>query len=228
MRENQIQLAVLDMAGTTVADDDLVVNAFDRAATAVGIPESGSERERTRRYVLDTMGQAKINVFRTLFQTESLTQQANTAFEQAYGELIDEGHAVPIDGAAEAVTRLRRNGIRVALATGFSGSTQEKLLAAMGWQSLADLVIAPGDGVRGRPYPDLILSALMRLEIDGVANVATLGDTSSDVESGLRAGAGIVAGTLTGAHDEQRLRAAGATHIVGSVAEFAELLLQDR
>ena len=50
----------------------------------------------------------------------------------------------------------------------------------LGWQSLADLVLAPGEGVRGRPYPDLILSALMRLEIDGVANVAALGDTSSD------------------------------------------------
>lgn len=226
--DKQIQLAVLDMAGTTVADDDLVANAFDQAATAVGLPESGPERESARRYVLDTMGQAKINVFRKLFETQSLAQQANTAFEQAYGEMIDEGYAVPIDGAVEAVTRLRRNGIRVALTTGFSGTTQEKLLAALGWQSLADMVIAPGDGVRGRPYPDLVLSALMRLEIDGVANVATLGDTSSDVESGLRAGAGIVAGALTGAHDEQRLRAAGATHIVASVAEFAELLLQDR
>ena len=78
------------------------------------------------------------------------------------------------------------------------------------------------------PYPDLILTALMRLEIDGVANVAALGDTSSDVESALRAGVAIAAGTLTGAHDEQQLRDAGATHVVGSVADFADLILQDR
>jgi phosphoglycolate phosphatase len=89
-------------------------------------------------------------------------------------------------------------------------------------------VLAPGDGVRGRPYPDLILTALIRLEVDGVANVATLGDTGSDIESALRAGAAIAAGTLTGAHDEQRLRAAGATHVVESAAAFAELILQDR
>ena len=141
---------------------------------------------------------------------------------------IAEGNAASIDGAAEAVTRLRENGIRVALTTGFSGATQEKLLAALGWQSLADLVLAPGEGVRGRPYPDLILTALMRLEVDGVTNVATLGDTSNDIESALRAGAAIAAGTLTGAHDEQRLRAAGATHVVGSVTAFADLILQDR
>jgi phosphoglycolate phosphatase len=228
MQNNQIQLAVIDMAGTTVADDGLVVNAFEMAATAVGVPESGEQREHARQYVLDTMGQPKISVFRALFDSEFVAQQANAAFEQAYERLIDEGRAAPIDGAVEAVTRLRRNGIRVALTTGFSGTTQEKLLAALGWQSLADLVLAPGEGVRGRPYPDLILSALIRLEIDGVANVATLGDTSSDIESGLRAGAAITAGTLTGAHDEQRLRAAGATHVVDSVAAFADLILQDR
>ena len=154
MQNNPIQLAVIDMAGTTVADDGLVVNAFEAAATAVGVPASGPERDNARQYVLDTMGQSKISVFRALFGSEDHAQQANAAFELAYEQLIDEGNAAPIHGAAEAVTRLRENGIRVALTTGFSGATQEKLLAALGWQSLADLVLAPGEGVRGRPYPD--------------------------------------------------------------------------
>jgi phosphoglycolate phosphatase len=228
MQNNKIQLAVIDMAGTTVADDGLVVTAFDRAASAVGVPESGPDRDRARQYVLDTMGQSKITVFRALFGSEERAQQANGAFERAYDQLIDEGNAAPIEGATDAVNRLRDHGIRVALTTGFSGTTQEKLLAALGWQSLADLVLAPGAGVRGRPYPDLVLSALIRLEVDGVANVATLGDTSSDVESGLRAGAAVVAGTLTGAHNEERLRAAGATHVVESVTAFADLILQHR
>ena len=65
----------------------------------------------------------------------------------------------------------------------------------------------------------------MRLGADGVDNVAVLGDTSTDVDSALRAGAAIAAGTLTGAHSEEELRAAGATHVVGSVVDFADLLL---
>jgi phosphonatase-like hydrolase len=225
MQSRSIQLAVVDMAGTTVADDGLVLAAFDAAATAAGLAESGAERDEARRYVIDTMGQSKITVFRALFGTEELAQHANAEFERTYAALIDEGKAAPIDGAAQAITRLREAGIRVALSTGFSGTTQEKLLAALGWQSLADLVIAPGDGVRGRPYPDLILTALMRLDVDSVRNVAVLGDTSSDVESALRAGASIAAGTLTGAHDERQLRNAGATHVVASVTEFADLIL---
>jgi phosphonatase-like hydrolase len=228
MQHKPIQLAVVDMAGTTVMDDGLVVNAFEAAATAVGVPESGPERESARQYVLDTMGQSKISVFRALFGSEELAQQANAAFERAYEQLIDEGKAAPIAGATEAISRLRENGIRVALTTGFSGTTQEKLLAALGWQSLADLVLAPGDGVRGRPYPDLILTALMRLEADSVFNVAALGDTTSDIESALRAGVAIAAGTLTGAHDDRQLRDAGATHVVGSITDFAELILQNR
>ncbi|BBX32633.1 hydrolase [Mycolicibacterium mageritense DSM 44476 = CIP 104973] len=225
MRKPKIQLAVIDMAGTTVADDGLVVSAFDAAATAAGLPEDGPDREQARQYVLDTMGQSKIVVFRALFGTEELAQRANTEFERAYADLIANGQAAPIDGAADSITELRDAGIRVALTTGFSGATQDKLLAALGWHGLADLVLAPGDGVRGRPYPDLILAALIRLQADGVANVAALGDTTSDVESARRAGVAIAAGTLTGAHDEEQLRGAGATHVVGSITDFADLLL---
>jgi hypothetical protein len=221
-----IQVVVIDMAGTTVADDGLVVEAFEAAATAAGLPTGGAERENARQYVLDTMGQSKIVVFRALFGDESVAQQANTAFEDAYAALIDSGSATPIDGAAEAITRLRDAGVKVALTTGFSSATQGKLLAALGWQSLADLALAPGDGVRGRPYPDLVLTSLMRLNADGVRNVAVIGDTASDVETALRAGAAIAAGTLTGAHNADQLRDAGATHVVGSPAEFADLVLQ--
>lgn len=228
MFSNDIQLAVIDMAGTTVADEGLVIASFEVAASAAGLPETGPDRERARQYVIDTMGQSKITVFRALFGTEDLAQRANAAFEAAYSAAIDDGNARPIDGAAEAITRLREAGIKVALTTGFSGTTQEKLLAALGWQSIADLVLAPGDGVRGRPYPDLILTALIRLQADAVTNVAALGDTSSDVDSALRAGCAIAAGTLTGAHDEPQLRAAGATHIVGSITDFADLLLDNR
>ncbi|MEE6169339.1 MULTISPECIES: phosphonatase-like hydrolase [unclassified Mycolicibacterium] len=222
---DDIQLAVIDMAGTTVSDDGLVVSAFESAATAVGVPAAGPERDRAREYVLDTMGQSKIEVFRALFGTEDLARRANAEFEKAYAKLIAAGRAEPIDGAADAITELRQAGIKVALTTGFSGVTQGKLLSALGWQDLADLVLAPEPGVRGRPHPDLILTALIRLQADGVDNVAVLGDTANDIESALRAGAAIAAGTLTGAHSEEQLRAAGATHVVGSVTDFADLLL---
>lgn len=212
------------MAGTTVADDGLVLRAFAAAAEAGGLPAEGPEADAARQYVLDTMGQSKIVVFRAIFGDEDRAQAANAAFETTYDSLIDQGLAEPIPGAEKAITTLREAGIKVALTTGFSRSTQDKLLVALGWKTLADLTLSPAEAGRGRPYPDLILTALLKLSIDDVHKIAVLGDTSNDVLSGIRSGASIVAGTLTGAHDEQQLRDAGATHIVPSVTEFAELL----
>ncbi|KIA65330.1 phosphonatase-like hydrolase [Nocardia vulneris] len=227
MSDNTIQLAVLDMAGTTVADGGLVLRAFEAAATAAGIAAEGPEREAARTYVLDTMGQSKIAVFRALLGAEDRAQQANLAFEAAYEALIDEVEITPIPGAAAAIGKLRGAGIKVALTTGFSRSTQDRLLRALDWHDIADLTLAPADAGRGRPYPDLVLTALLRLQADAVDRVAVLGDTTSDIATGLAAGAQIVAGTLTGAHDEAQLRAAGATHVVASIVEFAELILAE-
>ncbi|MGW3543225.1 phosphonatase-like hydrolase [Nocardia niigatensis] len=229
MSDKQIELAVLDMAGTTVEDDGLVIRSFERAATAAGIPEQGPEREAARQYVIDTMGQSKIMVFRALTDgDEGRARAGNAAFETAYAELVAESGVTPIPGAAEAITALRAAGIKVALTTGFSRETQDRLLTALGWTEIADLTLAPSEAGRGRPYPDMVLTALLRLGAEAVDRVAVLGDTTSDIATGLAAGARIVAGTLTGAHDEDQLRAAGATHVVPSVTEFAQLLLAER
>ncbi|WP_433565616.1 phosphonatase-like hydrolase [Nocardia sp. CA-151230] len=227
MSDKQIELAVLDMAGTTVADDGLVERAFEAAITAAGVPAEGPEREAARTFVQDTMGQSKIWCFRTLLGDEDRAQLANRAFEAAYAEFAEAG-VNPIPGAAEAISALRAAGIKVALTTGFSRETQDKLLTALGWNDIADLALVPSDAGRGRPYPDMVLTAVLRLEADAVDRVAVLGDTSSDIATGLAAGARIVAGTLTGAHTEEQLRAAGATHVVPSVTEFAQLLLAER
>ncbi|MET8774942.1 phosphonatase-like hydrolase [Nocardia sp. NPDC004654] len=228
MPDNTIQLAVLDMAGTTVADGGLVLRAFEAAATAAGMETDGLRREQARQYVLDTMGQSKIAVFRALLGDEERAQAANRVFEDAYDALIDEADIAPIPGAAEAISALRDAGARVALTTGFSRSTQDRLLDALRWRDIADLTLAPSDAGRGRPYPDMVLTALLRLRVDAVDRVAVLGDTTSDIATGRAAGARIVAGALTGAHDERRLRAAGATHVLPSVVEFAELIRAER
>jgi phosphoglycolate phosphatase-like HAD superfamily hydrolase len=74
--------------------------------------------------------------------------------------------------------------------------------------------------VRGRPYPDLALKALMACEIDDVRSLAVAGDTANDLLAGWRAGAGVVAGVLTGAHSRTELEAAPHTHVLASIAEL--------
>jgi phosphoglycolate phosphatase len=217
-----IQLACLDMAGTTVADDGLVLTAFERALDAIGITDR-VVRDRMTAYVVATMGESKITVFRALLETETEAQAANAAFETAYGELVDQ--LKPLPGAVEFFGALRQQGIKVALTTGFSRPTQDAILDHLGWRHLVDLALCPADaGGRGRPYPDMILISILRLGITDVRAVAVAGDTESDIHTGLAAGASIVAGVLTGAHDRARLTAAGATHVLDGVADLIELL----
>ena len=220
------KLVVLDMAGTTVADGGLVARAFDAAAAELGVV-TGTERHREMAaYVQDTMGESKISVFRELFGEEELAQSGNKAFEAAYHDLVDQGHCAPLPGAEAAIRELRAAGLTVVLTTGFSGPTQQRVLDALGWQGLADLVLCPADaGGRGRPYPDLALAALLRTgAADDVRELAVVGDTGYDMRCGVSAGAGLVAGVLTGAHGAERLRADGAAEVLASVAELPELL----
>jgi len=59
-----IELACLDMAGTTVRDDGAVERAFTVAAGAVGIVPGSRAFAAAMAIVHETMGQAKIEVFR--------------------------------------------------------------------------------------------------------------------------------------------------------------------
>ncbi|MEU9121741.1 phosphonatase-like hydrolase [Streptomyces sp. NPDC048506] len=219
------RLVVLDMAGTTVADGGLVEQAFDTAARRLGVEPGSPDHARKLGYVRATMGESKISVFRHLFGTEEAAQRANSAFEKAYGELVDGGRIAPVPGAREAIEALRAAGRTVVLTTGFARVTQDALLDALGWRDLVDLTLCPADAGRGRPYPDMVLAALLRTgAAEDVRQIAVAGDTSYDMLSGRRAGAGIVAGVLTGAHRAEQLAEAGATHVLGSVAELPALL----
>ncbi|MFD7555093.1 phosphonatase-like hydrolase [Streptomyces sp. NPDC059835] len=224
--DNGSRLIVLDMAGTTVADGGLVERAFERAAGHLGVEPGSADHAAKLQYVRDTMGESKISVFRHLFDTEELAQRANSAFEQAYGELVDAGLISEIPGARAAIERLRAEGRTVVLTTGFARVTQDAILDALGWQGLADLTLCPADaGGRGRPYPDMVLAAFLRTgAVDDVREIVTAGDTAYDMLSGTRAGAGTVAGVLTGAHDRAALTGHGATHVLDSVAELPALL----
>ncbi|WRQ80757.1 phosphonatase-like hydrolase [Streptomyces sp. MUM 178J] len=225
-QDTDIRLVVLDMAGTTVADGGLVERAFEAAAAELGVEPGSADHAEKLDYVRATMGESKISVFRHLFGDEGLAQRANTAFEKAYGDLVDAGLIAPLPGAREAIEELAGSGRAVVLTTGFSRVTQDAILAALGWRDLIPLTLCPADaGGRGRPFPDMVLEAFVRTKAaQDVRQVAVVGDTSYDVLSGLRAGAGVVAGVRTGAHGDAEFRAAGATHILDSVADLPALL----
>jgi phosphoglycolate phosphatase len=218
----RITVACLDMAGTTVADDGVVMAAFRGAIDDQRRPAGA--RERAMRIAHDTMGQSKIVVFREIFGDEDTAQRVNAAFEQYYAAAVAAGRIEPLPGAADTVRQLRQAGIRVCLSTGFSAVTRDTILDALGWRDTIDLALSPADAGRGRPFPDMALTALLRLGGAAVSELAVAGDTPSDIESGLRAGAGVVAGVLTGTGTRADFEQAGAPLILDSIADLVPLV----
>jgi phosphoglycolate phosphatase len=166
-------------------------------------------------------------VFRHILGAEEAAQAANAVFEETYGTSVAAGELSPTPGAVELFAACREAGIKVCLSTGFSPVTRDAIVAALGWGSLVDLFLSPADAGRGRPWPDMPLTSLIRLGGGSVAELAVVGDTPSDIEAGLRAGAGLVTGVLTGASTAAELAAvpasAGLTGeplILGSVADL--------
>lgn len=219
----KISLACLDMAGTTVADDGVVLASFGAAMRDAGIEPGSAEWASASEIVNATMGQSKIEVFTRIFGEPAAAARANRAFEQAYSEQVAEGMVTAMPGAREVLDELRAAGAAICLTTGFSPATRDQILDALGWLDIADLVLSPVDAGRGRPWPDMIWTAALRLQAERMSEVVVVGDTPSDIETGRRAGAGLVIGVLSGAGSESELREAGADEVLKDVTELLDV-----
>jgi phosphonatase-like hydrolase len=219
----KIEMVAFDIAGTTLNDDGVVIQAFKRAFASTQPGLWPTYAEKWTKYAFDTMGQSKIQVFTELLGDAEKAAQANVAFEDAYIVQLEEFRALPIPGAEEQFKTLRSKGVAVALTTGFSRSTLDTLLDRLQWRGLIDIAVSPSEVEQGRPYPDMLIHAAAQLGITSPANCVVLGDTAADMQAAIAFGASEAIGVLTGAHRREVLIDAGATSVIHSVADFTLL-----
>ncbi|MCA9602152.1 MAG: phosphonatase-like hydrolase [Polyangiales bacterium] len=220
-----IDLVVFDMAGTVIKDDDVVLDAFVRAATETGLTT-------TREEINARMGMGKLEVFDELAGRQSregaerarLRDAGYAAFRRTLEDAYRQGGVAAMPGAHTAVQGLRRQGIRVALNTGFYRAVTDILVDRAGFAGAVDAVVCVDDVPVGRPYPFMIFEAMARTQTPSVARVAVVGDTPVDIEAGRNAGARLVVGVTSGAHTARTLRHHGATHVVDGVHNVPELV----
>src|SRR5665213_1901561 len=101
---------------------------------------------------------------------------------------------------------------------------RDDILRSLGWEGLADIALCPSDVGRGRPFPDLVFTPALKIQVGAISNVVVIGDTPADIATGLSAGAGRVIGVLTGVGGESQLKSAGATATLPSVVELPAFL----
>jgi phosphonatase-like hydrolase len=220
-----VTLACCGLLGTTADDRGMLERAFAEACATQGIVPGTEAYVHCMVGVHQARGQSAVDVFRGLFPDgEGRAEAAALSFERSFRAAVDRTGLAPMPGAEEAMGQLRDAGIRICLVTGLSRRLLSVVLDTLGWWRLTDLALCSDDVPRGSPWPDLMLAAMLRLGVEDVREAAFASGSASQLQSGKRAGAGIVAGVLTGGHTGERLRAAGATHLIGTMAELPALL----
>ena len=130
--------------------------------------------------------------------------------------------------AAATLLKLKKNGIKVALDTGFSRAIVDAVLKRLGWEKgqIVDATVASDEVEKGRPYPDLIFRSMALTGVTDPKAVAKVGDTPSDLKEGTAAGCGLVIGVTNGTHKEEELASYPHTHLIPSLESLPDLVLQ--
>ena len=225
---SKIKLVVFDMAGTTVNEGNIVYKTLQRCIAEAGYPielkevlSLGAGKEKR---------QAIIDILQQVFQSEQAEDQSLEIFqnfkvklEEAYRDL--EVSTYP--GVESLLAKLKEQGIKIVLNTGYDSKTARTLIAKLGWQvgDQIDGLVTADDVVRGRPEADMILKAMEITRIDDPEQVLKAGDSAIDIEEGKNAHCGMTVGVLTGAQTEAQLKQAQPTYILDSLAQLEEILL---
>lgn len=224
-----IELAVLDIAGTTVDEGGRVYRVMADAVRAAG----GSPGEDDVAHWMGADKRAAITGLLTgaagVEPDEDVVDAAVADFRQRLDAAYTAEPPTPIAGVPEALARLREAGVRVALSTGFDRFITDSVLGKLDWdEHLPETVVCVDDVAAGRPAPYLIFRAMERLGVTDVSRVLAAGDTVRDLRAGNNAGAGMVVGVLSGGHEATTLGRCAHTHLLPSVAGLPELVTAER
>jgi phosphoglycolate phosphatase len=147
---------------------------------------------------------------------------------EAYGRVLpllreDAAFAeAPFDGAGDLLAMLAaRKDVQLGIATGHVAHALEPALDRFGWREFF-CNLQTADRAPSKPHPGMLLQALSET---GTAkeDAVMIGDTAFDMQMAASAGIESI-GVAWGYHRAERLREAGATHVVASMSELAARL----
>lgn len=220
-----VSLVCCDVVGAAAVDGSILERAFVEAIATQGVVVGTAAYVRSMVQFDRTRGWPPADVMRYLFPEDEIrAQAANLAFERSFRAAVDRFGVMPLPGVNEALAKLSAAGIKICLMSSLSRPALSLIVERLDWGQRADLVLCADDVARGFPWPDLILSAVLRLGIDDVRDVVMVTASEGGVLSAQRAGARFTVGVLSDVDDASRLRRAGATHLLSDVGELPDLV----
>lgn len=220
-----ISLVCCDLA-SIVIDGSVAERAFAEAIATQGIVAGTQDYARSMVRFDRARGRPPAEVLHELFDgDEPRAQAASLAFDRSFRAAAERfGVAVPPD-AVSAFGKVTASGAKLCLISALSRGACGEILDRFRRQGLADLMVCADDSPRGFPWPDPVLTAMLRLGAGDVREVAVVSASESGVESGHRSGARIVAGIGDGPRRLAALQQAGATRLLDNIAALPDLVI---
>jgi phosphoglycolate phosphatase len=210
-----VSLVCCDVVGAAAVDGSVLERAFAEAIATQGVVTGTAAYVRSMVQFDRTRGWSPSVVIHSLFPEDEIRAQAAA---------LDRFGVLPLPGANDALAKLAAAGAKLCLLSCLSRPAFSLILERLAWWQRADLVLCADDVARGFPWPDLILTAILRLGIGDVRDVAVVTASESGALCASRAGARLVVGVLSGVHDGSRLRRAGATHLLEDLSNLPDLV----
>lgn len=253
----KIEAVIFDWAGTTVDYGCFApVQAFKDAFNEYGLLPTNDQ-------IRAPMGMLKIDHIKTMLEMESINNEFKAKYSREFNNddvnkiynLFEESlmrgianHTQLKPYVIETIDKLRDMNIKIGSTTGYTDMMMEPVLKSaqeQGYQP--DCWFSPdATDHYGRPYPYMIFKNMEKLKVSSVRNVIKVGDTISDVQEGVNAGA-IVVGVVEGSSilgltedefnnlaDKERYRAiervkesyldAGADYVISNLSELVDVI----
>lgn len=222
-----IKLVVFDMAGTAVSDENYVGAAFTQAMKKYGYapqieevnPIMGYEKPVAIRMMLEKLEPDTAKITEALIAT---IHEEFVAIMLDFYRTSEDIH--PLPNVEYTFKKLKSQGIKIGLDTGFSKDIAQLILDRLDWNDQIDCMVASDEVSNGRPYPYMIQKMMSELQIEDSKQVAKVGDTEVDINEGHNAGCKYVIGITTGSFTRQELEPYKPTHIIDDISEIFEII----
>lgn len=214
------------MAGTTVDENNVVYKTLRESINNAGydftlefVLRHGAGKEK-KQAIIDILKQKDVE---DTAMVDSIFGSFKTLLKSAYEKL----RVNTYNGTVESFNTLHNNGIKVALNTGYDSKTANMLLDKLQWQAGKeyDILVTASDVKNGRPEADMIHLIMQKLDVIETASVAKIGDSIIDIQEGQNARCGLSIGVTTGAHTKDQLESANPDHIINSLTELKNIIL---
>jgi phosphonoacetaldehyde hydrolase len=204
----KLAAVILDWAGTIVDHGSCApVAALSEAFASAGVPITAAEARQS-------MGLAKKAHIASILDQPQVCERwirlrgrapEPCDVDELYASFIPkqievlENHCELIEGAAQALGRMRARGLKIGTTTGYNRSMLDYLLDRAREQGfIPDSAACPDDVPAGRPAPFMCYLNALRMQVSPMWAMVKIGDTAVDIEEGLNAGMWTIGITRTG------------------------------